>query len=73
MWRLVQSIRANQPPEVVGRIETAPGEVAQVDFGYVGYLLDPERGVLRKAWAFVTPALACRCKCDPGLEPPPVR
>lgn len=53
VWRLAQSIRASQPPEVVLRIETAPGEVAQVDFGYIGYLLDPVRSVLRKAWVFV--------------------
>lgn len=53
VWRLVQSIGAGQPPEVVGRIETAPGEVAQVDFGYVGYLRDPQTGQKRKAWAFV--------------------
>jgi len=53
VWRLVQSIGAGQPPEVVGRIETALGEVAQVDFGYVGYLRDPQTGQKRKAWAFV--------------------
>ena len=52
VWRLVQSIQAGQPPEVVGRIETEPGEVAQVDFGYVGYLLDPTTGQKRKAWCF---------------------
>jgi len=53
VWRLVQSISAGQPPQVVGRIETAPGEAAQVDFGYVGYLRDPQTGRKRKAWAFV--------------------
>ena len=31
VWRLVKSIKAGEPPEVVLRIETAPGEVAQVD------------------------------------------
>jgi hypothetical protein len=34
-------------------VETGPGEVAQVDFGYVGKRYDPDRGVLRKAWVFV--------------------
>ena len=53
VWRLVQHLRANQPPEVVLRIETPPGEVAQVDFGFLGYLLDTQQDRLRKAWAFV--------------------
>ena len=53
VWRLVQSVSAAQPPQVVGRIETAPGEAAQVDFGYVGYLRDPQTGRKRKAWVFV--------------------
>lgn len=30
-----------------------PGEVAEVDFGYLGRIPDPEAGRLRKAWAFV--------------------
>jgi transposase len=34
-------------------VETAPGEVAQVDFGYAGKRYDPDRGVLRKSWIFV--------------------
>jgi transposase len=34
------------------RVETEPGEEAQVDFGYAGYMLD-ETGKARKAWAFV--------------------
>jgi transposase len=42
-----------QPPEAFGRIETAPGLEAQVDFGYAGRMLDPQTGQLRKAWAFV--------------------
>jgi transposase len=35
------------------RVETAPGDVAQVDFGYVGMLYDSDSTVLRKAWVFV--------------------
>ena len=31
---------------------TQPGEVLEVDFGYLGRLLDPDSGRLRKAWAF---------------------
>lgn len=34
-------------------VETVAGEVAQVDFGGVGRLLDPESGRLREAYAFV--------------------
>jgi transposase len=34
-------------------VETEPGEVAQVDFGYVGRLFDPALGRERKAWVFV--------------------
>lgn len=40
-------------PDVPARIERAPGEEAQVDFGYAGRMRDPASGVLRKAWAFV--------------------
>jgi hypothetical protein len=36
-----------------GGIEVAPGAEAQVDFGYAGQFLDPDRGQLRKTWAFV--------------------
>jgi transposase len=34
-------------------VETAPGHIAQVDFGFVGKLYDPNEGVLRKAYVFV--------------------
>jgi len=34
-------------------VETEPGQVAQVDFTYVGKLYDPEQGVLRKCWLFL--------------------
>lgn len=39
--------------EVAIPVVTAPGEVAQVDFGYAGKRYDPQRGVLRKSWLFV--------------------
>ena len=42
-----------QADDVTMPVETAPGDVAQVDFGYVGKLYDPDQGVLRKAWIFV--------------------
>jgi transposase len=34
-------------------VETAPGEVAQVDFGYTGRRYDPQRGERRKCWLFL--------------------
>jgi len=40
-------------PEVTVRVETPPGEEAQVDFGYAGLMLDPQSGRLRKSWVFV--------------------
>ena len=52
VYRLVRKLAAKQP-EVFVRVECKPGEEAQVDFGYVGYLLDPETRERRKAWAFV--------------------
>jgi len=51
--RLARSIQASQPPEVTLRLETAPGEVAQVDFGYVGLLRDDQTDERRKGWVFV--------------------
>jgi len=45
--------RGVQPDDVTMPVETDPGDVAQVDFGYVGKLYDPDQGVLRKAWVFV--------------------
>jgi transposase len=49
--RFVRRLEPHKP-EVVARVETKPGEEAQVDFGYAGKMLD-EQGALRKAWAFV--------------------
>lgn len=40
------------PADVVIPVETDPGEVAQVDFGYAGLLVDPETHVPRKGWFF---------------------
>jgi len=39
--------------DVVIRVETEPGEVAQVDFGSVGKLFDPVQKIMRKAYVFV--------------------
>lgn len=50
--RFVRTLEPREP-EAYGRLETAPGEEAQVDFGYAGRMFDPQSGQLRKAWAFV--------------------
>jgi transposase len=38
---------------VTVRVQTAPGEEAQIDFGSAGKLVDPRDGVLRTAYVFV--------------------
>ena len=49
----VSKAKPVSPDDVVIPVETAPGEVAQVDFGYVGKIYDPAAGRERKAWVFV--------------------
>jgi transposase len=54
--RLVRRIlleRCVRPEDVVIPVDTEPGEVAQVDFGYAGLLWDATTGKPRKAWVFV--------------------
>lgn len=53
VYRLCHTLKAAQPPEVFVRLETPPGEVAQVDFGDIGKLFDPVSQTLRRAYAFV--------------------
>lgn len=50
--RLQQSVGI-RAEDVAIPVQTAPGEVAQVDFGYVGRLYDPVEGRIRRAWVFV--------------------
>lgn len=50
--RFARKLRAKHP-EIFLRVETPPGQEAQVDFGYVGEIFDPAQGRLRKAWVFV--------------------
>ncbi len=54
-WSVYRFVRRERPkrPEVTVRVECRPGEEAQVDFGYAGYMLDLEKGKRRKSWAFV--------------------
>lgn len=41
------------PLQVAIPVETVPGDVAQVDFGYAGYRWDSQQKKLRKSWVFV--------------------
>jgi transposase len=52
VYRLCAKLKAAQPPDVAVRIETAPGEVAQVDFGEVTKLFDPLTQTVRRTWVF---------------------
>lgn len=52
VWRFVKQLEPAQA-DVTVRVETAPGEEAQVDFGYTGKMIDPATGEIRKTWAFV--------------------
>jgi transposase len=52
-WRKWCKARGVRAEDVAIPVETGPGEIAQVDFGYVGKLYDAASGVLRKAWVFV--------------------
>jgi transposase len=49
----LQRARGFRAEDVAIPVETEPGEIAQVDFGEVGRLFDPETQRLRRAWAFV--------------------
>jgi len=52
VYRFVSHLEPHTP-DVTVRVETRPGEEAQVDFGYAGKMIDPETGKLRKTWVFV--------------------
>jgi transposase len=52
LWRFVRYLQPRSAEPCI-RIETAPGEEAQVDFGAAGRLLDPRDLEVKKAWVFV--------------------
>jgi len=52
VYRFVRNLEP-RTPDVTVRVETPPGEEAQVDFGYAGMMIDPETEKLRKTWMFV--------------------
>lgn len=53
VWRYVAQLEGGRSPAGYCRIEVAPGEEAQVDFGFAGRMIEPRTGKERKAWAFV--------------------
>jgi transposase len=48
-WRKKHGVKAE---DIAIPVDTLPGDVAQVDFGYVGRLVDPTTRKLRRAWVF---------------------
>jgi transposase len=50
--RYVQRVHP-QPARVTVRVQTGPGEEAQLDFGAAGPFVDPASGRARSAWVFV--------------------
>lgn len=56
--RYVRKEFPRESPHVTVRIETPPGDEAQVDFGYAGLMYDPELQRKRKTWAFIM-TLSC--------------
>ncbi len=50
--RMLRQMKAARPADVTVRLEFAPGESAQVDFGAGPVLVHPD-GRLRRTWAFV--------------------
>src|SRR5690606_17832937 len=53
VWRRWRKSRPISADDIVIPVESVAGDVAQVDFGYVGKLYDPRAGRTRKAWVFV--------------------
>jgi transposase len=52
--------RGVQSGDIAIPVVTAPGQVAQVDFGYAGKLFDPVEQRFRRAWVFVMVLGHCR-------------
>ncbi|MDH5205742.1 MAG: IS21 family transposase [Hylemonella sp.] len=50
--RMLAQLRGEQPPDVTVRLQFAPGEASQVDFGTGPTLVHPD-GKPRRTWAFV--------------------
>lgn len=54
LWRYVhQELSWRDKPSTVRVDDPPPGQEAQIDFGEMGWLVDPETGKRRKLWALV--------------------
>ena len=53
VYRMLADIGTGRSPETTVRLDFAPGEAAQVDFGAGPMMLDPAVGEPRRTWAFV--------------------
>lgn len=51
--RTVAALLRSRPPEAIVRLDFAPGDAAQVDFGAGPLLADPASGRVRRGWCFV--------------------
>jgi len=60
--RYLRSVFSFGRQKATVRMETPPGEEAQVDFGYAGLMYDPETARKRRAWAFIMTLSASRHK-----------
>ena len=52
-WRRLQRDKGPSASDVAIPVVSKPGEVARVDFFFVGKVFDPSAGKARKCWAFV--------------------
>jgi len=65
LCRRMDAARGPAATDVSIPVQTGPGEVAQVDFGYVGERYIPAEGVLRRCWFFaMTLGFSRRLFCD---------
>ena len=58
----IRRLRGVRAEEIVIPVQTQPGEVAQVDFGYVGKLLDP------RTMTIPNPRFCLSTTCPPTRE-----
>lgn len=73
LYKRLKRARGPAASDVAIPVHTESGQQAQVDFGFVGRLVDPETGKQRKAWVFVmvlshSRAMYARIVFDQSIE-----